>query len=584
MISIAVITGATGKSTLRRAIQSVQAQTVLGTHTVRVQHWIIIDGCQFEDSTRKLLGKMPVPMNDLSSYAQHVVVLPENTGGSGYLCHRINAALPFLINTDYVCFLDEDNAYEPTHLQHLFAAVTERGARWGHSLRSIVDPDGSVVCMDACESLGAISHTCCGRDDRLIDTNCYLMERCLARELAPLWYVKAREPGRLEADRAICKTLLSHEPTCGISRHHSVRYTVDGRSDSVKKEFFLRGNALFKNLDFTNRRDLYVFHFDAHQTSKYIFDATAHQPLVEWCMTMWDEVEGNLFDGFANMNHLPHGAICLITMCSPDTLPLALFQDRKDLKKIVYTAEGPNIRHATQWTKEFLKVNFDILLTHWAPLLTDPGVQTILAPHNARFLTFPRDSTLLRENTGPNTGRVVMVLERRDCLDTYVIDETPLKCLDGFRETFARGMRDLTVFGNGWNGVPDVTVGYSMPRHLDTAHTPIDHYQSADFALILENCDAEGYVSEKFGDALLAGAIPLYWGNPSAAIHLPPGAYVDIREFQDGSDLQKYLDSLDTGAILAMKQKVIEGREAWLAERGTGMIATAVAEALTRLE
>lgn len=559
---------------------SVRAQTVLESGDAILQHWIVVDGPQFEFATRKHLGKMqatpPCPL-----YEQHILVLPENTGGSGYLCHRLNAALPFLVNTDYICFLDEDNAFEPDHVAKLLHAIRGSDARWAHSLRSIIDDNGELVCLDTCESLGAISHTCLGREDRLVDTNCYLLDRRLAIDLAPLWYVRAREPGVLEADRAICKTLLAHEPRCGISRHHTVRYRVNGRSNSVQKEFFIRGNALFRNPDFS-RQDIYLFHFDEQRTSEYLFLQQPHSPLGEWCMTQWDEVRTkyNMFDGFANVHCLPRGAICLVSMCHPSTLPLDILKERTDLHRILYTAEGPNIRHQAQWSKEFLTRHFDVILTHWGPLLRDPEVTTILAPHNARFLSFPKDANLLRENQGPGTGSVVMVLERRSGREAYDINQVQLHCLDHLRETFIVGLRNATVYGNGWAAVKNVHVGYSMPRHQDTVHTPVDHYQKHDFALIIENCDAEGYISEKFGDALIAGAIPLYWGNPSKDIPLPEGAFIDIRPFQHGAHLQSYLDALDPSAVSAMKERVRTVREEWLASRGTRMVASAVDNAI----
>jgi len=354
-------------------------------------------------------------------------------------------------------------------------------------------------------------------------------------------------------------------------------YRVDGRSDSVSKEFFIRGNALFRNMDFEEKGDIYLFHFDAARTAEYLWGKDPKSPLDEWCLTMWDDVRvhWNLLDGFANVQYLPKGSICLVSMCSPETLPLDVFQTRRDITKILYTAEGPNIRHAAQWTKEFLRQTFDTVLTFWQPLLDDPDINTIFAPHNARFLSFPKHNDLLRKNDGPGTGTVSIVLENRLGSAPYSINAVQLKCLDFLRQQYVTGLRNVAVHGFGWKEVPN-----AVPRHLDREHTPIDHYQKTDFALIVENCDAQGYVSEKFGDALIAGAIPLYYGNPSTLVSLPEGAYIDIHQYKNGKDLQTHLDSLSPDDILRMKRRILDTREIWLAERGSAMILRAVKQSV----
>jgi hypothetical protein len=581
-MSVAVITGTIGADTLCDTIRSVQSQTV------PVQHWIIIDGVDFEYITKKMIGKMP--RNNNRMYSQHILTLPENTGGSGYLCHRINASLPWLVNTDYVCFLDEDNVFEPDHIEKLLGALRSvPNARWSYAHRTIIDGDGTFICNDNCESLGSMTHTALGREDRHIDTNCYLLDRELAMQICPLWNAKARQSGALEADRHVCRVLLEREPIHGVSKHYTVGYRVCGRPDSVRGDFFMQGNALLGRgvggYD-ARKENLYIFHFDAQQTADYCHGERDPNPLGEWCPGMWHNLceQYNLHDGFANARFLPRNARCLITMCSPETLPLKLFESRQDLVKILYTAEGPNIRHKDQWTKSFLKNHFDIVLTHWQPVLDDPDIRTIYCPHNARFLDLPKHTHVLRTNKGQGTKSIAMVLERRPTHGTYDIDSTSLTCLDNLREVFASGLENVTVYGDGWTEFceshPTVTLGYSMPRHLDTDHTPIDHYETRDFALIIENCDAVGYVSEKIGDAFIAGAIPLYYGNPSELSALPADAYIDIRKFKNGYDLQSYLDTLTREDIDALKARVCEVRNEFIDARGRKVIAARVDQAL----
>jgi len=100
-MNVTVITPTTGAPELQRAIVSVQNQSV------RCKHLVVIDGEKHRKATESILEK--------TSFYGDVIVLPENTGGmyrySRWNGHRIYSGVPKLVNTDYICFLDEDNSY-----------------------------------------------------------------------------------------------------------------------------------------------------------------------------------------------------------------------------------------------------------------------------------------------------------------------------------------------------------------------------------------------------------------------------------------------------------------------------------------
>jgi hypothetical protein len=574
--TIAVITGSTGDPLLAEAARSVVRQT----WAAHIEHWIVVDGPQFEHATCRIIGKLPE-----SDVVHRILVLPTNTGGSGYVCHRINGAVPWLVDTDYVCFLDQDNMFDETHVQKLVEALPA-GGRWAHSLRKIVNKEGVVVCLDACESLGGLCHTVLNPRDRLVDTNTYLLDRTLAVQISSLWNVRARQQGVMEADRQVCRTLLQHEPVHGVSRSHSVQYRVDGRADSVSAIFFKRGNAVLGagvgGYDFVHKKDIYLFHFTKEQTAEYVANSPV-SPLAEWCPGMWHGLCGeyNLLDGYAALEFMPIGAVCLAAMCHPSSLPLSFFASRPDLTRIVYTAEGPNIRHASeQWSRDFLSKHFDVALTYWEPLLQTPGprLKTVFCPHNSRFLEFPMHLPLLRTNRGE--GRSVgVVLEKRALDGTYEIDGISLKCLDQLRETYVTGLRNCTVYGIGWRDYcathPAVKLGHGLPRSQDP-NTSVDHLQNHVFALVVENTDADGYVSEKFADCFIAGCIPLYYGSPSPRVPLPHGTYVNLRPFRGGAGVQAYIDALSDAEIEEMQRAISACRVEFLECRGRRAVADAV--------
>ena len=128
----------------------------------------------------------------LSAATSIALSLPYPTGKQRWNGHRIYAAFSLLCNSEFVCFLDDDNWFEPDHLASLVAGIRADHAAWGFSLRRVFDADGNFVAPDNCESLGNL-HPVFGNDsDRLIDTNCYLLRREVAVACDGL--VSARRP------------------------------------------------------------------------------------------------------------------------------------------------------------------------------------------------------------------------------------------------------------------------------------------------------------------------------------------------------------------------------------------------------
>ena len=79
------------------------------------------------------------------------------------------------------------------------------------------------------------------------------------------------------------------------------------------------------------------------------------------------------------------------------------------------------------------------------------------------------------------------------------------------------------------------------------------------FVLIIENCDASGYVSEKIYDAFSVGCIPLYYGNVNSLIKIPKSCYIDLRDITP-SELPGFIDNMDTATIEAMREEIYNNR------------------------
>ena len=162
-----------------------------------------------------------------------------------------------------------------------------------------------------------------------------------------------------------------------------------------------------------------------------------------------------------------------------------------------------------------------------------------------------------------------MVLECRDLSGSYNIADIELHCMDPIRKTMGKFLKNLTVVGPGWKNFYDdpKTIKPEGLKVVDTGggrwddRTVIEHLNGYTFNLVLENCDAVGYVSEKIYDSFMADCIPLYLGNVDSNLpKIPEDMYIDLRKFDSVDSINKYIESLTYEEIeyIARKKSEIE--------------------------
>jgi glycosyltransferase involved in cell wall biosynthesis len=229
---VTIITPTTGTKYLKQALESVKNQTY-----DNIQHLVVVD------------GQWPTAQPILSEFPKvDKIQLPYNTGFEQYNGHRIYGAATFLAKGDYLIFLDEDNWFEPNHVEEMVKAV-EGPTGWAHTLRKIVNSEGEYICNDDCESLGWWKSIL---GDNFVDVNCYIVHKSLALGFAPYWYRRARHPDEQpEVDRLLSSKLMamnSIERPIKSTGQYTVNYRVASRADSVQAEFFLKGNVLMQEM------------------------------------------------------------------------------------------------------------------------------------------------------------------------------------------------------------------------------------------------------------------------------------------------------------------------------------------------
>lgn len=222
-MKVAVVTPTIGAPTLAQCIESVQKQTYQD-----LTHYVFLDGKEHEKHIwYQLEGASKVK----------TVRLEENVG-KGWYGHRVYAACSFLVNADIICYLDEDNWFEPCHVQKLVSKI-EEGNDWAFSLRKIFNKEGEFLCEDNCESLGKwpvyfndeVFH---------VDTSSFAIKRDISVRIGHAWY------GQWGADRQFFANLKKHFTKFACTNSHTLCYRLDGNPNSVTKEFFEEGNLIQK--------------------------------------------------------------------------------------------------------------------------------------------------------------------------------------------------------------------------------------------------------------------------------------------------------------------------------------------------
>jgi len=219
-MKVAVVTPTIGSKHLIQCTKSIQEQTYKN-----LTHYLFIDGHEYCDKVKHYTKELGVKY----------VELEENVG-KGWYGHRVYAACSFLVNADVICYLDEDNWFEPNHVENCVNKLKE-GYDWVYSLRKIYDKNGEFVCEDNCESLGkwpvyfndSVFH---------IDTSSFAVKRDVALAIGHSWY------GQWGADRQFFSNLKKYFNNYNCTGEYSLNYRLDGNPNSVTDKFFNEGNTI----------------------------------------------------------------------------------------------------------------------------------------------------------------------------------------------------------------------------------------------------------------------------------------------------------------------------------------------------
>jgi hypothetical protein len=225
MMTAAIVTTTNGRSSLRRTVESVYAQTR------PAKHYIVTDGILSFERFAALRDEYP---------RSETMWCSQKVGGLNLEGRRLVAASSYLVKEDVVFFLNDDDWYEPTHVEELMRVI-EEGNDWAYSHRKIFDQNGDYLCDDLCESIGEQHDIWNSPGNRFVETCSIAMRTEPMIRLAQVYWHPGYGPDRLFYHHA--KQLF---PRFRWSGGTTMCFTVGGNELSVQKEFFEMGNAYMR--------------------------------------------------------------------------------------------------------------------------------------------------------------------------------------------------------------------------------------------------------------------------------------------------------------------------------------------------
>jgi hypothetical protein len=227
--TVAIITPASGNPLVRQCIDSVDAQTYL------CKHYLFYDGIVSPERFNTYNKIHSGPNRDCAYWPSRI-----NSDGvhTEYLAaRRIYAASPYLVNEDYICFLNEDDWFEPNHVESLLTLIEKNHLDWAHSLRSVYDKEGNYLFPDNCESLG--------KYEIWNAPGCYLVESCsyMVKTNVLCAVAGAHNHREFGPDRLLFAMLAKLYPKFDCTGLHTMCFRLGGNEGSVSKEFLEVGNA-----------------------------------------------------------------------------------------------------------------------------------------------------------------------------------------------------------------------------------------------------------------------------------------------------------------------------------------------------
>jgi hypothetical protein len=219
---VAVIMTTVGRPSLRKAVQSVYDQAFNG----RIQLLVGVDAPlgSFDEHENLFAGSPPnvtvcFYYPGYSTSVRHGGLHPARDGGV------LRAVLTYMANARHVAYLDDDNWWNPVHLQSLLMAAS--GKDWAFADRWFLhEKTGQVVCADDWESVGPGRGYFADFNGGWVDPNCLLFEKFACEPAIRWWTIPLPGDAKaMSADRHVY-AFLQQKSTPGKSGLTTTYYAL----------------------------------------------------------------------------------------------------------------------------------------------------------------------------------------------------------------------------------------------------------------------------------------------------------------------------------------------------------------------
>jgi hypothetical protein len=206
---VAVVMPTVGRQTLRVAVQSVYEQAFPG----RIQLLIGVDApLDSFDAYEDLFASAPPNVTvcffypGYSTSVRHGGLHPARDGGV------LRAVLTYMANARHVAYLDDDNWWNPIHLQSLLISI--EGKDWAYADRWFVHHESrQVICTDDWESVGPGRGIFAGANGGWVDPNCLMFDKLACEPAIRCWTIPLPGDAKaMSADRHIYAYMQQKSP------------------------------------------------------------------------------------------------------------------------------------------------------------------------------------------------------------------------------------------------------------------------------------------------------------------------------------------------------------------------------------
>jgi hypothetical protein len=116
--------------------------------------------------------------------------------------------------------------------------------------------------------------------------------------------------------------------------------------------------------------------------------------------------------------------------------------------------------------------------------------------------------------------------------------------------------KDIDIYGlEPWSGQNKWS---SFPNYYGMTKNKQETLKQYNFALVFENSDYNGYITEKIIHAFMAGTIPLYWGGSDFLKEtFPSNCYIDCRN-KDPREIYQLIKTMSQEDIISYRKAAKE--------------------------